>query len=134
MKKKSSQISKFLLNDKLVGMPNSIKIGSHTIPVHYYKSETEAVSLANDKGLFDDGQLFGVFISFPIPKILIDGRFESNPNHPTMTLLHECLEAISELYGLELTEQDIRCLELALHGLLKDNPKFFHALKKSVEG
>jgi hypothetical protein len=50
-----------------------------------------------------------------------------------MTLLHESIEAINELYGLELTEQDIRCLELALFGLLKDNKAFFNALKKAIE-
>lgn len=133
MKQKSRKILKILPNEGN-GLPEFIRIASHKLPVYYYKSETEAVSLANDKDLFEDGRLYGAFIGFPIPKILIDGRFENNPNHPTMTLLHECLEAINELYGLELTEQDIRCLELAFYGLLKDNPKFFQALKKSVEG
>lgn len=103
------------------------------MPVHYYQSEGEAEVLAKDKDLFKEGHLYGAFISFPSPMILIDGRFESNPNHPVMTLLHESLEAISQLYGLELTEQDIRCLELALYGLLKDNRTFFNALKKAVE-
>ena len=133
MKQKSSKILKFLPKEKK-RWPTSITLGSHKLPVFYYKSEAEAESLAEDTKLFEDGRFYGAFIGFPKPKILIDGRFEHNPNHPVMTLLHECLEAISQLYGLELTEQDIRCLELALYGLLKDNPKFFDALKNSVEG
>lgn len=115
------------------GYPNFIKIGSHKLPVHYYQSNEEAEILAKDRDLFKDGHLYGAFISFPLPMIIIDGRFENNPNHPVMTLLHESVEAINQLYGLELTEQDVRCLELALYSLLKDNKSFFNALKKVVE-
>lgn len=115
------------------GYPSYIKLGSHILPVNYYMSEQEAIAITKDRELFKEGQLYGAFISYPHPMIIIDGRFESNPNHPTMTLLHESIEAINELYGLELTEQDIRCLELALYGLLKDNKAFFNALKKAIE-
>lgn len=115
------------------GYPSYIKIGSHVLPVNYYMSEQEAIAFTKDRELFKEGQLYGAFISYPHPMIIIDGRFESNPNHPTMTLLHESIEAINELYGLELTEQDIRCLELALFGLLKENKAFFNALKKAIE-
>ncbi len=115
------------------GYPSYIKLGSHILPVNYYMSEQEAIAITKDRELFKEGQLYGAFISYPHPMIIIDGRFESNPNHPTMTLLHESIEAINELYGLELTEQDIRCLELALFGLLKDNKAFFNALKKAIE-
>ncbi|NBO99814.1 MAG: hypothetical protein EBU90_06760 [Proteobacteria bacterium] len=115
------------------GYPSFIKLGSHLIPVNYYLSEPEAIAISKDRELFKEGQLYGAFISYPRPMILIDGRFENNPNHPVMTLLHECIEAMNELYGLELTEQDIRCLELGLYGLLKDNKMFFNALKKSIE-
>lgn len=115
------------------GYPSFIKIGSHILPVNYYMSEQEAIALTKDRDLFKEGRLFGAFISYPQPMIIIDGRFECNPNHPVMTLLHESIEAINEVYGLELTEQDIRCLELALYGLLKDNKAFFNALRKAIE-
>lgn len=112
--------------------PKAIKIGSHKLPVYYYQSEGEAISLSGDDKMFEDGPLYGCFIGFPFPKILIDGRYIHNPNHPIMTILHECIEAINDIYGLDFTEQTIRCLEVAIYGLLNDNPRFFKLLGESV--
>jgi hypothetical protein len=120
---------------KYIGQyPKVIKIGNHKLPVHYYQSEGEAISLMGDEKLFEDGPLYGCFSGFPFPKILIDGRYIHNPNHPIMTILHECIEAINDIYGLGFTEQTIRCLEVAIYGLLADNPRLLRLLKESCGG
>jgi len=112
--------------------PKVIQIGSHKIPVYYYQSEGEAMALSGDSKIFEEGPLYGCFLGFPFPKILIDGRYIHNPNHPLMTLLHECIEAINDIYGLGFTEQTIRCLESAFYGLLHDNPRFLKLLGESM--
>jgi len=40
-----------------------------------------------------------------------------------LTLLHEVLHAISDMYGLDLEESQVRVLEQALGSFVKDNPK-----------
>lgn len=39
-----------------------------------------------------------------------------------LTLLHEILHAVSDLHGLDLTEQDVRSLEQAFGSFCLDNP------------
>ena len=47
-----------------------------------------------------------------------------------MTILHEVLHAISEMYNLEWSERDVRTVEQALAALVHDNPALFKALMK----
>jgi hypothetical protein len=41
------------------------------------------------------------------------------------TVVHECLHAISNMYGLELSENQVRVLESAVISLVDNNPDLF---------
>lgn len=41
------------------------------------------------------------------------------------TILHECLHAISSIYGLDLTESQVLVLESSLTNLINQNPELF---------
>jgi hypothetical protein len=64
---------------------------------------------------------FGEFKYYPDPRITVDELL----GHPSawMTLFHELLHAVSEMYGLELDEGQIRTLEVALGDAFRANPK-----------
>lgn len=64
---------------------------------------------------------FGEFKYYPTPKIVVDELLDD----PTawMTLFHELLHAVSEMYGLELDEGQIRTLEVALGDAFRGNPE-----------
>ncbi len=47
-----------------------------------------------------------------------------------LTILHETLHAISDMYNLEWSERDVRTLEQTLAALVHDNPALFKALMK----
>lgn len=66
-------------------------------------------------------ETFGEFKYYPRPSIVIDELLE--PSSAWMTLLHELLHAVSEMYGLELDEGQIRTLEVALSDAFRSNPK-----------
>lgn len=64
---------------------------------------------------------FGEFQYYPRPSIVVDELLE--PSSAWMTLLHELLHAVSEMYGLELDEGQIRTIEVALSDAFRANPK-----------
>lgn len=66
-------------------------------------------------------ETFGEFKYYPRPSIVVDELLE--PSSAWMTLLHELLHAVSEMYGLELDEGQIRTLEVALSDAFRSNPK-----------
>nr|DAQ16231.1 MAG TPA: llama Aa1 VHH domain, Botulinum, VHH, antibody, botulinum, neurotoxin.6A [Caudoviricetes sp.] len=41
------------------------------------------------------------------------------------TLMHECLHAIDEMYGIELSEEQVERLGNALYMFIEDNPQMF---------
>ena len=48
----------------------------------------------------------------------------------TSTLLHECIHAISDSLGLNLTEKQVQGLETGLFDLNSSNPRFFSHIRK----
>jgi hypothetical protein len=46
------------------------------------------------------------------------------------TLLHECIHAISDSLGLDLSERQVQGLETGLYDLANANPRFFSYLRK----
>lgn len=59
----------------------------------------------------EDGD-FGEFIFFPTPTIRINNSVPIEIQR--LSLLHEMLHAVSEVYGLNLSEAQVRCLEQGL--------------------
>jgi hypothetical protein len=47
------------------------------------------------------------------------------PQIKRSTVVHECIHAISSMYGLELSESQVRVLESALIHLVDNNPDLF---------
>lgn len=41
------------------------------------------------------------------------------------TLMHECLHALDEMYGVELSEEQVERLGNALYMFIEDNPQMF---------
>ena len=64
--------------------------------------------------------LFGSFEFHPQPEIHIDSSLP--PRYKAATALHEVLEAISAIYGLDLSEAQIRTLEATLAGIALRQP------------
>lgn len=74
----------------------------------------------------DNPEQFGEFRSAPAPHI------KCHPDLCKMmmahTLLHEAIHAISEMHGLDLSECQVRTLEMHIGALMRDNPKLAKAL------
>jgi hypothetical protein len=66
-------------------------------------------------------ETFGEFKYYPRPSIVVDELLE--PSSAWMTMFHELLHAVSEMYGLELDEGQIRTLEVAISDAFRSNPK-----------
>ena len=64
---------------------------------------------------------FGYFESYPKPKIGL--HIDMSPLYMAATGLHEVLEAISGIYGLDLSEGQVRTLETAMVEIVRSNPK-----------
>lgn len=64
---------------------------------------------------------FGIYESSPKPKITLDRSTE----HPcrAMTMVHEFLHAVSDIYDINLTEHEVRLLETGLCQFMRDNPQ-----------
>lgn len=60
--------------------------------------------------------VFGTYESFPTPVITI--RMGLPPAQRRLTVLHEVLHAIDDIYGLDLGERRVRVLEQALGTVL----------------
>jgi len=67
-----------------------------------------------------DPEAMGMFVNFPSPTIYVSPRLDKAA--AWSTLFHECLEAIGVLYNLELTENQVCTLEMALQAVFKENP------------
>ena len=68
-----------------------------------------------------DEDCFGYFEAYPRPRISIHEGLK--PLYIGSTIFHEILEAISSIYGLELTEGQIRTLETTLVEVVRRNPE-----------
>ena len=64
---------------------------------------------------------FGYFEAYPAPKIGL--HLDMSPLYMAATGLHEVLEAISAIYGLELAEGQVRTLETVLVEIVRSNPE-----------
>ena len=64
-------------------------------------------------GMYDD-QTATIFI-----------KPDLTPQIRRSTIIHECVHAISCMYGLELSENQVRVLESALIALVDNNPTLF---------
>jgi hypothetical protein len=64
-----------------------------------------------------DGE-FGEFHAFPSPRVIVNSSVPIEVQR--LTLLHELLHAISELYGLGLTESQVRCMEQGLGQVMSE--------------
>jgi len=87
--------------------PMTIRIGYSDIPVEFKDLRAE--------------DTFGYFEFYPSPKIAVDHRLA--PPYAAATVLHEVLEAASAIYGLDLSEGQVRTLETVLVALVKENPE-----------
>ena len=69
----------------------------------------------------DDKDCFGYFEFYPKPLIAISHRLDLF--YRSATVLHEILEAISAIYGLDLSEGQVRTLETVLVALAQGYPE-----------
>ena len=84
--------------EAVVGKVGTVRIGYVDVPIYMEN--------------LDEAELFGYFDHHPTAKIAVDRGLPGR--HKAGTILHEVLEAISAVYGLDLTEAQIRCLEASL--------------------
>ena len=82
----------------MVGKVGSVRIGYVDVPIYMEN--------------LDEEELFGYFDYHPQTKIGVDAGLPGRCK--AATILHEVLEAISSIYGLDLSEAQIRCLEASL--------------------
>ena len=68
-----------------------------------------------------DQDLWGEFWPMPKPQIKVNKTLDRPIQ--ALTILHEILECITEVYGLRLSEGEIRTLEMSLAALIKQNPQ-----------
>lgn len=73
----------------------------------------------------DEGD-FGEFYFFPYPCIHINHSL--NEEVQTSTILHEVIEMVSDIYGLNLEESQVRTLEVSLMSVFFQNPWFVDRL------
>lgn len=76
-----------------------------------------------DVPVYEDGELedYGLYEELPKQRIRISSR---NGLAREMTLLHEILHAMSEQYGVALSEHRVRALEQIVTQFVIDNPEF----------
>ena len=86
---------------------------STTVRIGYSDIPIEFKDLASD-------DTFGYFEFYPTPRIAVEHRLSAP--YAAATAFHEVLEATSAIYGMDLTEGQIRTLETLLIGLVRGNP------------
>lgn len=74
---------------------------------------------------------FGQFFFYPYPEIQVSKKL--NQEILTSTILHEVIEMISDIYGLNLEESQVRTLEVSLMSVFAQNPWFLERLRKGPE-
>ena len=82
-----------------------LKIGPLSVPVIF--------------GPLKEPDTFGFYSPYPKPTININNNLE--PKIKAMTLLHEVLECLTDIYGWKMSEGDIRSLECALSMMVLEN-------------
>lgn len=70
---------------------------------------------------------FGQFFFYPYPEIQVSKKL--NQEVLTSTILHETIEMISDIYGLNLEESQVRTLEVSLMAVFFQNPWFVDRLR-----
>ena len=88
-------------------------------------------SISVDIEQLEEETVFGLFSFFPSPSIKINTGL--NREVETSTILHEVLEAVSEIHGLSLDESQIRVLEVSLFRIFQDNPWLLERFRKGPE-
>lgn len=96
--------------------PLVLTYGHYSIPVVIHK--------------LTDGD-FGEFSFFPYPSITVNSGLKKEVE--TSTILHEVMEMISDINGLNLEESQIRTLEVGLMSVFLQNPWFVDRLRKSQQ-
>lgn len=74
---------------------------------------------------------FGEFFFFPYPRITVNTGLKKEVE--TSTILHEVMEMISEINGLNLDESQIRTLEVGLMSVFLQNPWLVDRLRKGQQ-
>ena len=74
---------------------------------------------------------FGQFFFYPYPEIQVSKKL--NDEILTSTILHETIEMISDIYGLNLEESQIRTLEVSLMAVFFQNPWFVSRLYPTAQ-
>jgi hypothetical protein len=74
---------------------------------------------------------FGQFFFYPYPEIQVSKKL--NQEILTSTILHEVIEMISDIYGLNLEESQVRTLEVSLMAVFFQNPWFVERLHQARE-
>ena len=64
---------------------------------------------------------FGYFEAYPKPRIGL--HRDMSPLYMAATGLHEVIEAISAIYGLDLAESQVRTLETVMVEIVRSNPE-----------
>jgi phenylpyruvate tautomerase PptA (4-oxalocrotonate tautomerase family) len=78
----------------------------------------------------DEGD-FGQFYFFPYPEIQISEGLRKEVE--TSTIIHEVMEMISDIYGLNLEESQIRTLEVSLMAVFLQNQWLVDRLRVSQQ-
>lgn len=78
-------------------------------------------------GPFEDDDQFGCYSSFPKPTITLEENIDGVVYFST--LVHELIEFINDVYGMELKEKDIRILEISILQLISSNPELLDQAK-----
>lgn len=86
-----------------------LRIGAHDIQVKVNPTLTAK-------------ELYGVWVSYPHYRI--DIAPDLGGRDRALTILHESIHGISEIWDLNLSEKATRALEQAVAGLLMDNEEF----------
>ena len=69
-----------------------------------------------------DAELYGQILYLP-EKILLN--LNSSDKQKEVTLLHEIIHGLDEMYGIGLKEKQVEKLGTALYMLINDNPQMF---------
>ena len=77
-------------------------------------------------------ETWGEFQCLPHPQLTVN---KDLPNDiKALTIIHEVLECITEIFGLRLTEGDIRTLEMSLADVVRRNSQEIREWLTMVEG
>lgn len=91
-------------------VPDKVKIGGYEVKVRWMDN------LVTDRGHVGEYS--------PREQVIIIDK-ASTKQESKETFLHELLEAIKSIYGLELEHKCLSLLSLVLHQVIEDNPGIF---------